>query len=69
MSFVGPRLLIMTDLGEARLTAAALLVLGLILTGFGLWMLVVEDRLVGLVPIVFAVFNIGVGFFRLARAR
>jgi hypothetical protein len=51
------------------LSVSALFLLTAILMGFGVWMLAVQDRTAGLIPIAFALFNVAVGIFSLQRRR
>ncbi len=46
---------------DTGLPVIGLFLLCAVLAGFGVWMLVVQGRTAGLIPIAFAAFNVGVG--------
>lgn len=51
-------------MGEMSLTAVGIFAfITAVLMGLGLWMLAVEGRATGLLPIAFALFNLAVGIF------
>lgn len=51
-------------MGETSLTAIAIFAfITAVLMGLGLWMLAVEGRATGHLPIAFALFNVAVGIF------
>ena len=63
LACAGPVLGVLT-MGETSLTAIGIFAfITAVLIGVGLWMLVVEGRATGLLPIAFALFNVAVGIF------
>lgn len=54
----------MLAMGKTSLTAVGIFAfITVVLAGLGVWMLAVEGRAAGLLPIAFALFNVGVGIF------